>query len=198
MMERNLGVDGRQGIAMHEQEFAAVLGRARQGDPAAMARLVEEYEPQIRRVAHRRLGPGLRATLDSTDLVQSVHRSLLLCLRKNKFTFAGPQDLVALAVTMVKRKAARKSARLQRERDFVQLRGLLLSRADPQRAAALAGELQDLLEGLDDADRELLRLYFEGHSTVEAARILGLQPDSLRVRRSRLFRKLRAAGLNMD
>src|SRR5262245_55484732 len=30
---------------MQEQEFATVLARARQGDPEAMARLVEEYEP---------------------------------------------------------------------------------------------------------------------------------------------------------
>src|SRR5262245_32472393 len=33
---------------MQVQDFAAVLARARQGDPEAMARLVEEYEPEVR------------------------------------------------------------------------------------------------------------------------------------------------------
>lgn len=183
---------------MHEQNFSAVLERARQGDTEAMTLLIEEYEPQVRRVAHRRLSAALRATFDSTDLVQSVHRSLLLCLQRNKYTFNGPQDLVALAVTMVKRKAARKWARLQREQELLQLRARLLSRAKPQHSAELVNKLQELLEALDDADRQLLKLYLEGHSTVEAADTLGLNPDSLRVRRSRLFRKLRASGLDIN
>jgi RNA polymerase sigma-70 factor (ECF subfamily) len=182
---------------VQEQEFAAALERARQGDCEAMTRLVEEYEPQIRRVARRRLGPTMRAAFDSMDLVQSVHRSLLLCLRQNKYTFAGPQDLVALAVTMVKRKVARKWARLQREQECQRLRAQLLARARPERAAALAGDLQELLEALNDADRQLLNLYLMGHSGVEAAQILGREPDSLRVRRSRLLRKLRDIGLDI-
>src|SRR5215510_11322671 len=129
--------------AMQVQDFAAVLARARQGDPEAMARLVEEYEPEVRRVAHRRLGPALRAAVDSADLVHSVHRSLLFCLKQNKFTFAGPQDLIALAVTMVKRKVARKWKRLQREQEILQLQAQLLSQARPDHAAELADKIKD-------------------------------------------------------
>ena len=183
---------------MHDQEFAAVLERARQGDTEAMARLVEEYEPEVRRVAHRRVGPALRAGFDSADLVQSVHRSLLFCLRRNKFTFAGPQDLIALAVTMVKRKAARKWKRLQRGQEILQLRAQLLSRAKPEHTAELTQKIQDLLETLNEDDRRFLKLYFEGHSTVEAAALLGLKSDSLRVRRNRLFKKLRADGVDIN
>jgi RNA polymerase sigma factor (sigma-70 family) len=183
---------------MRNQDFAAVLERARSGDAEAITQLVEEYEPQIRRVARRRLGPELRAAFDSMDIVQSVHGSLLLCLRRNKYTFAGPQDLIALAVTMVKRKVARKAARMQREREIMHLLALLLSRAKAGRAGKLVERLRDLLETLDPFDRQLLELYLEGHSTVEAAQILGVDPNSLRVHRSRLFRKLRAAGLELD
>jgi len=186
------------GIAMGEQDFAEVLERARRGDAGAMAELARAYEPQVRRIARRRLGPALRGTLDSMDLVQSVHRSLLLGLRNNRFTFPGPKDLIALAVTMVTRKAARCWERLQREQEFLQLQRLLLARSRPDRAAELADQLRALLEGLEEADRRLLALYLEGHSTVEAAGVLGLDPDCLRVRRSRLFRKLRASGLDID
>jgi RNA polymerase sigma factor (sigma-70 family) len=184
--------------AMPGQEFADLLDRARRGHADAMARLVQQYEPQVLRVARRRLGPALRAVLDSMDLVQSVHRSLLLGLRRNKFTLAGPQDLVALAVTMLTRKVARRWERLQREREFLRLRGLLLARARPGRAAGAADQLRDLLGTLGELDRQLLGLYLKGYSTVEAARILGLNPDALRVRRCRVFRKLRACGLDID
>jgi RNA polymerase sigma-70 factor (ECF subfamily) len=183
---------------MTDQEFAAVLARARQGDREAMARIIAEYEPQVRMVARRRMGPALRAMFESADLVQSVHRSLLLSLRRNKFTFDGPEELIALAVTMVKRKAAKKWERRQREQEILQLRARMLEKADPERVAELAGKLQDILESLSSDDCKLLKLYLEGRSGVEAARILECDPDSLRVRRHRLFRKLRATGLQLD
>ncbi len=183
---------------MDDQKFAATLERAREGDREAMTALVEEYQPQILRVARRRLGPEMRSTFDSMDLVQSVHRSLIMSLRRNKFTFDGPQDLVALAVTMIKRKVARKAARLKRGQEILELQKLVLQKMKPGRAAKAAEQLQDLLESLNDFDRQLLRLYLEGHGTNEAARVLGVDANSLRVHKSRLRRKLRTSGLELD
>ena len=42
-----------------------------------MEELVAAYEPEVRLVARVRLGTALRPYLDSVDLVQSVHRSVL-------------------------------------------------------------------------------------------------------------------------
>lgn len=183
---------------MDDQKFALTLERAREGDQKAMTALVEAYEPQILRVARRRLGPTMRATFDSMDLVQSVHRSLILSLRKNKFTFDGPQDLIALAVTMIKRKVARKAARVRRGQEFLELQKLVLEKTKPDRAEKAAEQLQNLLDSLNDFDRRLLRLYLEGHGTNEAAALLEVDPNSLRVHKSRLRRKLRSAGLELD
>ena len=47
------------------------------------------------------LGPALRPYLDSLDLVQSVHRSLLLGLRQEKYDISSPDQIIALAVTLV-------------------------------------------------------------------------------------------------
>jgi DNA-directed RNA polymerase specialized sigma24 family protein len=105
---------------MDDQKFAATMKRAREGDQEAMTALVEEYQPQILRVARGRLVPEMRSTFDSMDLVQSVHRSMLMSLRKNKFTFNGSEDLVALAVTMIKREVARKAARLNRGQEILE------------------------------------------------------------------------------
>jgi RNA polymerase sigma-70 factor (ECF subfamily) len=185
--------------AMPENDFADLLERARGGDPAAMGQLAREYEPQIRAVARRKLSPQLHAVLDTMGLVQSVHGSLLLGLRQNKFpNITRPEDLVRLAVSIVSNKAADEWNRLRRRQEILELRERLLPRARPDRAAEIAEQLQSLLETLDDRDHQLLTLYLEGRSTVDAAGILGVDPNSLRVRRSRLFKRLRASGVDID
>src|SRR5262245_54674242 len=89
-------------------EFVALLEKARQGDRDCLTELARKYEPEVRIVARVLLGPALRPYVDSLDLVQSVHRSLLLGLRDAKFQIVSPEQLVGLAVTMVRRKVARK------------------------------------------------------------------------------------------
>src|SRR5262245_66665807 len=96
-------------------DFTTLLARARRGDQAALDQLTREYEPKLRLVARVLLGPALRPYLDSVDLVQSVHKSLLLGLRDQKFDFDGPDNMLALALTLVRRKVARHWRRLQRQ-----------------------------------------------------------------------------------
>src|SRR5437899_7517933 len=121
-------------------DFAELLSRARAGDQCALDQIVQRYEPEVRIVAHFLLSRDLRPYLDSLDLVQSVHKSLLLGLRSNKFDISSPEKLVALALTMVRRKAARHWRHLQRQQrlDTDNLPAALAdSEADPARAAQL-------------------------------------------------------------
>ncbi len=62
-------------------DFDLLLAAARSGDESAMQQLIEQYEPELRIVARNRLGAALRPHLDTIDLVQSVHRSLMIGLR---------------------------------------------------------------------------------------------------------------------
>src|SRR5262245_12741157 len=87
--------------------FAVLLSRARWGDAEAVSELCRQYEPRLRVVARVLLGPALRPVLDSMDLVQSVHRSLLVGIREDKFTIATLENLIALALTLLRRKVAR-------------------------------------------------------------------------------------------
>ena len=48
----------------------------------------------------------------------------------------------------------------------------------------------DILDRLDDEDRKVLELRLLGHSTAEAARQLGLNPNVVRIRLSRLRKRL--------
>jgi RNA polymerase sigma-70 factor (ECF subfamily) len=190
-------------------DFAALVDRARKGDQDALAQLARQYEPKVRVVARVLLGPALRPYLDSVDLVQSVHRSLVVGLRQAKFTFAGPENLVALALTMVRRKVARHWRRLQRQQRLSHgppanrdLPGLLTSLSSPQSGPAQAAQFKDqvrqLWDQLDAGERRLLEMRLGGHSPAEIAAELGLNPIALRVRMTRLRRRLKANGILDD
>jgi RNA polymerase sigma-70 factor (ECF subfamily) len=178
---------------MPDESFDALLARAREGDPGAMSELAKRYEPEVLAVARVRLGPALRPYLDTFDLVQSVHRSLIVGLRNNKFAFTGPEQLVALAVTIVRRKAARQWQRAQRQvrtsgTDSTPLPDVLVrltaADADPAREAETRDTVGRVLGTLDGIDRDLLDLSIHGYRTVEIAEMLGQNPDVLRVRRA--------------
>jgi RNA polymerase sigma-70 factor (ECF subfamily) len=196
-------------MAEHGGEFADLLARARQADPEATAQLVRQYESKIRLVARVLLGPALRPYLDSVDLVQSVHRSLMLGMRNDKFDLANPEQLVALALTMVRRKVARQWRRSQRQQrlqtgssDSGNLPQVLASLSspepDPARAAQSNDALQRLCNNLDATERRIMDLRFQGYSTAEIAADLGLNPIALRVRMTRLRQRLRADGVLDD
>ncbi len=188
------------------EEFAALVARVRLGDEAALAALLQLYEPEVRLAARVLLGRALRCHLDSADLVQSVHHSLMLGLRADKFTLAGPQQLVALALTIARRKVARHWRRLRRQQrldpEVLETRAAAYAPtapaggpADPAELVQYRDTLDHLCGKLDERERRLVELRLEGCSTAEAARRLGEDPDVLRVRLSRLRRRLRESNL---
>lgn len=190
-------------------EFALLLERAREGDQEALAELAAKYEPEVRIVARVLLGAALRPYVDSMDLVQSVHRSLLIGLRQARYDLASPAQLVALAVTVVRRKVARKwrqnrrQERLHNPQDsdvnFADvLTGLASSEPDPAHHARINDAVRALWNQLAPLDRRVIELRMEGHSTAEAARLLNEDSDRLRVRLNRLRQQVRESGLFDD
>src|SRR5262245_51633566 len=186
-------------------DFAALLAKAREGDSAALTELVRQYETEIRTVARVHLGLTLRPYLDSMDLVQSVHQSLFLALQKGKFELNAPQDLVALTVTMVRRKVAQHWRRLQRhQRSSLDsestatvpqvVASLTCTENDPARAAEYEDALQRLWDSLSETEKQVMQLRMAGYRTAEVARQLGMDCDVLRAQLSRLRRRLRQEG----
>jgi RNA polymerase sigma-70 factor (ECF subfamily) len=189
-----------------DQQFSALLTRARTGDTEALGVLVRTYESEVRIVARVLLGPALRPHLDSLDLIQSVHRSLMAGLRQEKFDISTPENLVALALTMVRRKVARKWRQVQRQERLSRgpagadelvatLTNLTSREGDPAGAAEINDALRRVCNDLTPADRQLMELRLAGCTTAEAARELGADPDVLRAHLSRLRQHLRTAGI---
>jgi RNA polymerase sigma-70 factor (ECF subfamily) len=175
------------------------------GDAQAQERLCRQYEPKVRIVARVLLGPALRPHFDSMDLVQSVHRSLLVGLRDQKFDISSPQKLIALASTIVRRKVARKWRSTRREQPSAACEGLAATlsslsspEADPAKAAEFNDQIERLCESLNEIEQRMLELRLEGFTSPEVAELLGIHSVALRVRWTRLRKRLQDAGIFAD
>jgi RNA polymerase sigma-70 factor (ECF subfamily) len=190
-------------------DFRSLIERAGRGDSEALAQLTQQYESKIRIVARVHLGPVLRPYLDSMDLVQSVHRLMLLGLREERFDLSSPAKLVNLAILLVKRKVWQKWRRLRRQQrreaeagpasDWVDVLASLASpEPDPARAAESRDFLHHVLAGLAPQDEQLLQLYLDGYRQREISEQLGISYQAVRMRLLRVRERLQAGGLLAD
>lgn len=189
-----------------DDEFLALLVRVRESDEAAASELVRRYERAVLRSVRSRLGHNMRGALDSVDVLQSVHRSLLLGIKNERYQVTSPQQLIGLAVVMVQRKVARQWRKLKRlpttalddsrRDDDSPIDRIASDDPTPSQVVSAAELLERSLAQLDELDQQLVRLKLNGLSSVEAAAILGRDPAFVRVRWTRLRQKLRKRGLN--
>ncbi len=175
------------------EDFAALLARARHQDQTRWRLLCRATTEQGAPVARGSAGTGTaRPYLDSVDLVQSVHRSLMLGLRPGQVRhFQSGKADGGTALTLVRRKAARKWRHLKRQQrlngppgDSSNLSDLLLSlhstEADPARTAQFNDAVTHLCDNLDATEQRMMQLHVEGQSTSEIAAELGINPIALR------------------
>jgi RNA polymerase sigma factor (sigma-70 family) len=185
-----------------EDDFADLMARVRLDDEQALATLVALYEPEIRRAAQVLLGKALRSSLDPADLVQSVHLQLLLGLKQEKLTIGSPGQLRSLAVTLLRHKLiqhwrrhrcqTRHHSTLAMTGSLAQEKGTAaLHEFDPARAAEYNDLLDHLYRYLRVEDRRMVVMRLQGYGTGEIAAELGIDPAVLRVRFSRLRKRLR-------
>jgi RNA polymerase sigma factor (sigma-70 family) len=180
--------------------FTELVRRAREGDKLALTELARTYESDLRIAARIHLGPALRPYLDTMDLVQSIHHSLMLGLQNNKFEFADSRSLIALAMKMVRRKIAHQWRRHRRQvrsvgatsldRPEDLLATLQCRRENPASEVELRDAIVRLWLELDDDDRELMELRLQGFSSAEAAKKTGKSPSAVRTRLHRLRKRL--------
>lgn len=184
-------------------EFAEMLDRVRQGDREALAGLLRDYEPALRRFAHAHLGPALRPYADSLDLVQSAHKSVMVALWSNRYEFSSPEKLLALAKTILHRKVARLAERVGRQKrpddagddsDAGVIPSVPSPDAGPAEAAEFHNTLDHVCRQLNDRERHIVMLLVQGHTRKEIAEALGEDPHAFRVYWGRVMARLRESG----
>jgi RNA polymerase sigma factor (sigma-70 family) len=181
-------------------DFAELVDRVKAGDDLAMAQLMKQYVGALQRTARALIGRNLQSSLDSDDLVQSVQMVMWVGLRTGKFSLPTPEQWLALAKVLLKRKVARHCRSIQPQANAT-LDGALIDTVtdvaifappvedDPGAKAEFDDLVENFLSRLDGVDRELVRLRFEGYSTAEVARRLNLDAGVLRVRLGRLRKR---------
>ncbi len=195
-------------MAEGKDEFARLLALAKR-DKEALEQLIRLYEADLRIVARVKLGTALRPYLDSMDMVQSVHKDLIRQLHNEEFVVASAERLKSLVVRILHRKIAhkwrhhRRQMRLERGhsgRQSIQelLQSLCDSGSDPRRSAERRDLLSRIYRELEELDRRLIELRLDGYSTKEAAELMNQKPEHLRMRLSRLRKRLENEGFMAD
>lgn len=190
-------------------EFVNLLALARGGDRTALSQIAAQYETKLRIVARVQLGPALRPYLDSQDLVQSVHKSLLVGLRDDRFDISDADKLLALALVILRRKIARHWRRMRRQerlnsgsQDTSEVAQLLTSLsaplADPAEEAQFRDTVNHFCRNMDPVEQRIVDLRLQGYAAPEIASQIGLSAVNVRVRMTRLRQRLASVGVLDD
>lgn len=190
------------------EEFSEIARRASAGDSSALLALCQEYETEVRIAARVHLGPLLRPHMDSVDITQSVHKSVIGKLLAGKIVIHDSAKLIALACLIARRKVAkrwrkhRRQVRPENEMGLENTSALqqLLSRStinlvhrEINREAIL-----EIRENLSGGERKLIDLKLAGHTSEEIATLFDIDPVAVRVRWSRLCAKIRKQQIDAD
>jgi hypothetical protein len=85
-----------------EEHLDDLIDRLNDGDVAAAERVFLAYEPYLRIAVSRQLNGGLRAKLDTMDIVQAVWADVLIGFREAGWRFSDRRQLRAFLLTLAR------------------------------------------------------------------------------------------------
>ena len=177
-----------------------------------LAEMFSRHREQLRLMVHLRLDRRLQARIDSSDVLQEAYidaagRYAEYRQKPTMPEFLWLRFLVGQRLMIlhrqhlgVKARAAGRDVSLfhgplpeaASESLAAQLLGHLTSPSQAAMRAELQVRLQEVLNTMDEIDREVLALrHFEQLSNVEVAQVLGLQPRAASARYIRAIRRLK-------
>lgn len=180
-------------IVVHRtDEDAALVERARAGEPGAFARIVERHQGAAFRVAWVLCGNAADAEEATQDAFVKAHRAL------PRFRTGSPLRPWLLAIAANEARNRRRAAGRREHLALRAVRERAPATAPSSEALALDAarhaDLRAALATLAGADREVLWLrYFAGLSEAETAAALGCRPGTVKSRTSRALARLRGA-----
>lgn len=194
-------------------ETEVLLNQAKEGDPAALDRLLAQQRDPLRRMIDLRLDPALAARLDASDVVQDVlleaSRRLSDYVRRPVMPFHLWLRHIARDHIIDAYRRHRQAQRRSLDREQPMLAARLADHSsielawqllDPERtpaSAALHHELQRQVEqamaALSEDDREIILMkHYEQLSNQEIAAFLELSEAAASMRYLRALRRLKA------
>lgn len=180
---------------MDDVDFASLIKDARLGDDAAVATLLERFEPEIRTMVRVRLPRILRNQLDSMDIVQAIWASVFANKPDEigRFTDAGQFRgfLVGVARNKVyeehRRRTRTKKYDLGREERLYVRRGerdipreVIAPNPTPSEEVQADDRLGQMLQGRTEEEAQVVNLRRQGLTFGEIAARLGIGEKSAR------------------
>jgi len=182
-------------MADTDQQWRSWIRQLVEGDPQVAAEFWGQYGARLQGLAAKHLTARLYRRVAPEDVIQSVCRTFWRRAQLGQFELADSESLWRLlcAITLTKvREKARFHQRQKRQldREYSPSPGADASRApigrveapdpSPAEAAEFAEELQQLLAGMDDEERQLVEFKLEQHTNPEIAEKLGCSERTVR------------------
>jgi RNA polymerase sigma-70 factor (ECF subfamily) len=181
------------------ETFRSLIRRVRAGDQHAATLLVQEFEPEIRRVVRLRLtDPRQRRLIDSSDICQSVLANFFVRAAAGQFDIDSPEQLLKLLGTMAKNRlinhinknrAQRRDSRRELN-DPEQLAAAVALELTPSRVAVGAELMARVRAAMNEEELRVFDLRGENRSWNEIAELVGGTPESVRKRYERTMDRI--------
>jgi len=196
-------------VAATSDSFPDFLARLRAQDGTAARDLFERFARALVGMARGRFAPGLRHKVDPEDVVQSAYKSFFARYGEGNLDVVNWNGLWGLLTLITLRKCAERVEYLRAAcRDVSREAGPYAGpdgpvwpdpagrEPTPYEAALLSETVDQLLAGLDEAERPVVELSLQGHSTHEISRQLGRSERTVRRIRERIRRRLEEGQLS--
>lgn len=173
-----------------------VLAGAARGETAALGQVFTTVHRTVLAYCRARLGRGTGVTDAPEDIAQTVCLNLLRALPRYRDTDGSFMAYVYVSAANAVTDARRRAARRRTER-LTDAHDVADGGAGPEERGVhtdVARDTRALLDGLPERMREVLVLRVAlGLSVRQAAQMLGLTEETVRVTQHRALRRLRAA-----
>ncbi len=183
-----------------DAQFQDLVVRVRAGDQDASTEFARMFEPFILRVTRFEMRKQInhkkiRSRLGSSDICQSVFKSLFVGLKEGRFELNQPEQLQKLLRIMSRFKIATEGRRLSVILREVMAEGSPPDQADSGPSPEKPVEDQDLAEAvlryLSQDELDLLQRRLDGATWPQIAAQLGAEADTLRRRLERAIQRVR-------
>ena len=199
---------------MSTQDTDDLVQQAIDGSETALAALLSQYRPRLRRMVSLRMDPRVKSRVDASDVLQEAFIDLANRLpeygKNPKYPFFLWMRLVTGQQLWRVHRRHLGAAKRNAERDVSLHQNRIPEASTLFLASILAGQftsadanviraelqtkLQDVLNGMDANDREILAMkHFEELSNVEIATVLGISVAATSKRYVRALHRLRIA-----
>ncbi len=179
--------------------FLQLMQRLRVGDEKAALELHGLYAEQLQRIVRVRLTqPGLRRTMDSIDICQSVFADFFVRAAMGQYDPRSPAELLRLLAAMArhrliyhakKQKAARRDMR-RVEAGAIEDLSLAAAGGTPSQIISARELLQQCQQRLNEEERSLLEMRRAGRGWDEIGLAVGKSAEAVRKQFGRTMKRV--------